>query len=110
MAVWLCMFEDNEAMLAVRQQRRAEHHAFLDEHRDSILLGGALFGPADTQPGAAAWVVQGESRDCVERLIAQDPYFKSGCRTYRISEWKFARERFGKDLSTLQALAVETAP
>jgi uncharacterized protein YciI len=97
-------------MLAVRQQRRAEHHAFLDEHRHMIALGGALFGADDTQPGAAAWVVVADDRESVESLIGNDPYFQSGCRSCQILEWKFARERYGADILKLHAPALEKTP
>ncbi|MGD9923021.1 MAG: YciI family protein [Pseudorhodoplanes sp.] len=108
MAVWACLFHDTEKMLAARRERRADHHAFLDRHREMILLAGALLGEDESQPSAALWIVEADSREAVETLIGQDPYFQSGHRSCRILEWKLARERYGEHLRELLAFATDT--
>jgi uncharacterized protein YciI len=92
MALWVCLFDDDEEMLAVRSARRAEHHAYLEAHRDQIVLAGALLPQEGKPPTGAAWVLRVDSRAAADALIAQDPYFASGHRRYGLMEWKLARE------------------
>ncbi len=87
MTRWVAIFDDRPGMPQVRQEREAEHFAYLERHRDRILIGGGL----REAPGGAfvggLWVLETESREEAVRLIEEDPYFQSGFRGYRLLVW-----------------------
>jgi uncharacterized protein YciI len=101
MPLWICLFEDDEQMLAVRSAKRAEHHAYLERHRDTIVMAGALLPSDAKRPTGAAWVLHAKTCEAAEELIAKDPYFLSGHRKYSLFRWRFARERDNETLLPL---------
>ncbi|MCA0401189.1 MAG: YciI family protein [Proteobacteria bacterium] len=88
----VAIFEDEPAMLAVRAEKSAAHLAYLDLHRDRILIGGGL-RPA---PGEAfcggLWVLEVATREEAVALIEDDPYFDPAIRRYRLFVWGKAFE------------------
>ena len=42
MTRWVAIFEDHPEARQVREQHRKEHFAYLEAHKDKILLGGGL--------------------------------------------------------------------
>ncbi|MBY6134654.1 hypothetical protein KUV61_02355 [Nocardioides marinus] len=88
MARWTVTFTDRPEMDRVRgeKRRREAHIAFVRAHPE-LQIGGALaMRPMQDFPGAI-WNVEAETRQDVERLIRQDPYFTDALRSYRIRRW-----------------------
>lgn len=90
MARWVCVFDDSPEMLAIRSERRAQHHDFLRRHASRIRQAGALLPQPDAPPSGALWLLDVETRDAAVALIEQDPYFDPKYRQYRLFEWKWA--------------------
>ncbi|WP_264213248.1 YciI family protein [Leisingera thetidis] len=88
MARWTVTFTDQPEMDRVRgdKARREAHIAFV-RSRPELQIGGALaMRPMQDFPGAI-WNVEAETRQDVERLILQDPYYVAALRRYTITEW-----------------------
>ena len=88
MARWVVSFIDAAQMGQIRadRARRAAHIDFVRAH-PQVQIGGALaMRPMQDFPGAI-WTVEAETRQDVERLIRQDPYFSDALRRYQISRW-----------------------
>lgn len=88
MARWVVSFIDAAQMGQVRadRARRAAHIDFMRAH-PQVQIGGALaMRPMQDFPGAI-WTVEAETRQDVERLIRQDPYFSDALRRYQIRRW-----------------------
>lgn len=88
MARWTVTFTDKPDMDRVRSDRkRREAHIAFVRSRPELQIGGALaMRPMQDFPGAI-WNVEAETRQDVERLILQDPYYVASLRTYKITEW-----------------------
>lgn len=92
MARWVVIFEDTEGMLAVRKQREPAHLAYLEAHRDQILIAGGLrSAPGETFVGGL-WVLEVASRDEAVVLVESDPYYQPDHRKYRVLAWGKALE------------------
>lgn len=80
MTLFAVYFLDKQGSLAVRQQYLGAHIAWLDQHKECILVGGSL----RHQPGDAAlgglWIVDAESKAEIEELILTDPFWINGLR------------------------------
>ncbi|MGR3759072.1 YciI family protein [Roseobacteraceae bacterium NS-SX3] len=88
MTHWTVTFEDAPEMAQTRadRARREAHIAWVRAHPE-LQIGGALaMRPEQDFPGAI-WNVEAASREEVERLILQDPYYAAGLRRYRITRW-----------------------
>jgi hypothetical protein len=87
MTRWAVMFSDGPEMAAIRAEREPAHLAYLDAHREMILMAGGL----REEPGAAflggLWIVEAPTRADVAALIERDPYFQSGARQATIRFW-----------------------
>lgn len=74
-------------MLAVRQQREPAHFAYLEAHRDKILIAGGLRPAHGEQFVGGLWVLEVASRDEAVALIERDPYYEAEHRNYRLLAW-----------------------
>ena len=84
-------FFDRPDRLAVRQQYLKAHVAWLDEHRERILVGGSLRDAPGETPVGGLWIVEAESKKDVEELFATDPFWVNGLRErYEILFWSKA--------------------
>ncbi len=73
-------FTDKPDCFALRQQHLAAHIAWLDQHRDVVLVGGSLrVEPADA-PVGGLWIVEAHSRAEILQLMASDPFTLCGLR------------------------------
>ena len=85
MSRWVAIFEDDPAGAWIRQQHQGDHFAYLDQHRDEILLAGGLRpNPGEWYCGGL-WVMEVADREDAVRLCEDDPYFRLGLRKgYRL--------------------------
>jgi uncharacterized protein YciI len=63
---------------AIRAEQRAAHFAYLDQHRDILVLGGALLADDGTTREGSALIINVRSRDEAERFSANEPFRKAG--------------------------------
>jgi uncharacterized protein YciI len=85
---WVAIFEDHPEARQVREQHREEHFAYLEAHKDKILLGGGLKPAPDEWWEGGLWILEVESRAEAARLCEDDPFFTMGLRKrYRLHIW-----------------------
>jgi uncharacterized protein YciI len=64
------------------------HLAFLERNAAVIKAAGPLRDAADGAPAGGLWLVEAESREAVEALCHEDPFWPTGLRrSIRILEW-----------------------
>ncbi len=88
MARFIAFFRDDPAADWVRKQHDKDHFAYLDAHKDRIVLAGGLRpGPGEWYCGGL-WILEVADRDEAVRLVEDDPYFKLGLRRgYELFTW-----------------------
>jgi uncharacterized protein YciI len=84
---WVVIFDDAPDMMSVRREREPLHLAFLEQHRDSIRIAGGLRENPGGSFVGGLWVVEADSRDQVDALVAADPYYVPAHRKYRVLTW-----------------------
>lgn len=86
-------FTDRTDRPDLRHSLMEAHLAWLNQHRESVLVAGSLRQEPDDSPLGALWVVEAADRAAVEALFATDPFFVSGLRqTVEILCWSKAFE------------------
>jgi uncharacterized protein len=89
MPLFAAIFEDDPgAAERVRAVAEADHLAWLEKHREQVLVAGAL-RPAD---GGAAngglWLIDAETAEEARRICVEDPFYRQGLRkTFRLESW-----------------------
>ena len=89
MPLFAAIFEDDpEAAERVRAIAEDDHLAWLDRHRDSVLVAGAL-RPADGGPPTGGlWLIEAETAEAARRICTEDPFYRLGLRTsFRLEAW-----------------------
>ncbi|WP_459615929.1 YciI family protein [Bordetella sp. 2513F-2] len=82
---------DKPGQLALRQQHRAEHLKFLDEHKHLLLATGAKLNDDGSDAGGGLYIVALESRDEAQRFIDADPFSAAGLfERVTITRWRKA--------------------
>ena len=86
-------FEDDQGQSAIRKRYLDAHIAWLDQHADSVLVGGSLRLESDANPIGGLWIVRASSKEVVEGLIETDPFWQQGLRSnVEILYWSKAFE------------------
>jgi len=77
---------------AVRQQHRAKHLQFLEEHRSLLLACGAKLDDAGKDLGGGLYVLDVDTREEARRFIESDPFHKDADLFERIliTRWRKA--------------------
>lgn len=82
--LFVVRFEDVYAERPERLPERGRpvpaHPAFLAEHGAEVVAAGALRPSPDGTPTGGLWIVNAASRDAVEALSRNDPFWKAGLR------------------------------
>jgi uncharacterized protein YciI len=91
---YVVIFEDNPDMLAVRRTTEPAHLAFLEAHRDEILIAGGLRNEHGAAFVGGLWVLEVETKARAVELIESDPYFRPELRKYRVLAWGKALPQF----------------
>ena len=63
---------------AIRAAHRAAHFAYLDEHKDILVLGGAMLAEDGTTRTGSVLIINASSREAAERFSANEPFRKAG--------------------------------
>ena len=82
---------DKPGSLEIRKAHRAEHLAYLDRIKDSLLACGAKLNDDGSDAGGGLYVVDVETRAEAEALIQADPFHKVGLfERVEIRRWRKA--------------------
>ena len=81
--------EDRPGGLAVRNATRDTHLAYLDKHKDTLVLGGGLLAEdGATRPGSVL-IINVPDRKAAEAFSASEPFRKAGLfQTVKISRMR----------------------
>ncbi len=63
---------------AIRATHRAAHFAYLDDHEDILVLGGAMLALDGTTRTGSVLIINVGSREEAERFSANEPFRKAG--------------------------------
>ena len=84
-------FVDRADRLRTREEFLAAHLAWLEEHRDRVLVAGSLRRQAEASPVGGLWIVEAACTADVEALIHSDPFWTQGLReSFEILLWSKA--------------------
>jgi uncharacterized protein YciI len=94
--LFAAIFEDDmEAAERIRAVAEDAHVAWLEKHRDKVLVAGAL-RPAEEGPATGGlWLIEAASVEEARRICTEDPFFTEGLRkSFRLESWSkgFPRE------------------
>lgn len=82
------VYTEHPERLPERARHMPAHLAFLAEHGDRVVAAGALRPSPDGTPSGGVWIVNAGSKDAVEALYREDPFWKAGLRkSVRVSHW-----------------------
>lgn len=82
------LFEDEvQGAQDIRRQHMAAHLDFLERNASVILAAGPLRD--DNAPAGGLWLVEAASREEVDRLVRDDPFWPTGLRrSVRVLAWQ----------------------
>jgi uncharacterized protein YciI len=78
--LFVVRFVDHPERLAVRRAFMTQHLAWLEQHRDVVLVAGSLRAEAADKPVGACWIVRADTRRQVQDLLRTDPFWMQGLR------------------------------
>lgn len=82
---------DDPASAQVRQERYQEHLEFLDRNAHLLLACGAKLSDDGERADGGIYLVDLDSREAAEELIAQDPFSQGGLfRKVVVQRWRKA--------------------
>jgi uncharacterized protein YciI len=89
MPLFAAIFEDDlDAAPRVRAVAEDDHVAYLENHRDAVLVAGALRPAPDGIATGGLWIIEAATRKEAERICEEDPFFVRGLRkSYRLESW-----------------------
>ncbi len=70
--------EDKPGMAATRREVRAAHLAWLEQHRDMLVIAGPIMDGQGQSIGSVR-VIEAPDRAAVDALTEGDPFAKAGC-------------------------------
>jgi len=89
--LYVVRFFDRVDRLGTRNDFLRAHIAWLDQHRDVVLVAGSLRTEAGANPVGGLWIVEAPTKDAIESLLATDPFWVHGLRErYEILLWSKA--------------------
>lgn len=89
--LYVVRFKDRPDRLETRKQFLAAHIAWLDQHKDMILVAGSLRPDHGADAVGGLWVVDAPDRETIKTLLLTDPFWVQGLReTCEIMYWSKA--------------------
>ena len=77
MTLFHILAKDKPGALSVRQENRNAHLAWIGEYPDAVKVAGPLLSDEGDMIGSML-LIEAESKDALEKLLAEDPYAKAG--------------------------------
>ncbi len=78
--LFIVRFTEKPGSSAIRQQYLRDHIAWLEEHKNEILVPGSLRPEPDAPAVGACWIVDAPGKAAVEKLFLSDPFWINGLR------------------------------
>ncbi|WP_367143627.1 YciI family protein [Pantoea stewartii] len=72
-------FYDRADRADIRKIHMDAHLQWLESVRSGVLIAGSLREHATAHPDGALWIVEAASKEAVETLLKQDPFWQEGC-------------------------------
>ena len=76
--LYLIYCEDRPDGAAIRAAEREAHFAYLAQHRDIVLLGGALLAEDGATRIGSSFLINVKSRAAAEEFSRNEPFTKAG--------------------------------
>jgi len=70
--------EDKEGGEAIRAAAKESHLAYLERHRDIVVLGGALLGDDGVKRLGSCLIINVPDRSAAEAFSSEEPFRKAG--------------------------------
>jgi uncharacterized protein YciI len=70
--------EDRPDAQAIREATREAHLAYLDRHKDKVVLGGGLLSEDGATRLGSVFIINVPSRKAAEAFSAEEPFRKAG--------------------------------
>ena len=70
--------DNMEKSEAIRQATRPAHFAYLEEHKDILVLGGGMLADEDDTRVGSVLLINVPNRAAAERFSANEPFRKAG--------------------------------
>jgi len=78
--LFVARFTDKPGIAARRAELLEDHFAWLRNNRDKVLLAGAVREALDGPGLGGLWIIEADSREAVEEVYRDDPFFANGLR------------------------------
>jgi len=78
--LFVVIFTDKPGCGELRATHLQDHIAWVDAHKDWVLVAGSLREEPTDTPRGGLWVVEAESRESVFELMKSDPFYACGLR------------------------------
>jgi uncharacterized protein len=78
--LFVVRFTDKPDRLATRKEFLPAHIAWLDQHKDMILVAGSLRPDHGEEAVGGLWIVDAKNRKTIEALLLTDPFWVQGLR------------------------------
>ncbi len=76
--LYIIYCEDREDGAAIRAATREAHFAYLDRHKDILVLGGALLAEDGTTRIGSSLIINVRDRAAAEAFSRNEPFTKAG--------------------------------
>ena len=81
--------EDRPDGQAIRAATRETHLAYLERHRDIVVLSGGTLADDGTTRSGSVFIINVPSREAAEKFSAEEPFRKAGLfRTVKITRMR----------------------
>lgn len=89
--LYVVRFTDKPNSAALRKELLAAHIAWLDEHKETILVPGSLRPEQGAEAVGGMWIVEAKDKQTIEALFQTDPFWTEGLRqSYEVLYWSKA--------------------
>jgi len=87
--LFAAIFEDDpEAAERVRAVAEDAHLAWLEAHREQVLVAGALRPAEGGAATGGLWLIEAETAEEARRICVEDPFYVQGLRkSFRLDAW-----------------------
>jgi uncharacterized protein len=91
--LFIAKFTDRPGISELRETLLEDHFAWLDKHKDKVLVAGSLREDVDGGSLGGLWIIEADSKAEAEKVFQTDPFFANGLRAHaEVFFWKKAFE------------------
>ena len=78
--LFIARFTDKPNIGELREKLLQSHFAWLDKHKDKVLLAGSVRADVDGPSLGGLWIIEASSKAEAEQVYQTDPFFANGLR------------------------------